>query len=386
MSKLTPHMIIPRSLSGWSTHPAGSLLYCRYGLILTHVFVRSMPARTPPDNVQFPGRQYSSDQAIASEDERARGTHGCAIGLDGFTGQRTEETLASSEDPPIHDDGTGSGRPNLPGWLASARAQEADETQPRDVVPLMYITGPFSDFQVQPGTPVVPLHSTMTPYEDRQQQQHQHGEPYQSSSMAEPAPRAPAFHELQQQTDQQQMQDTMATNNRQPLLSNSKRPPSIQSSSSTPANFTRSSLPAQPLYESPHQTTLQTHPSPNMSSYYQEQSSLVSPTTYVQPPTDRSAPCSHILQPQNYWSNLHQASTLPPSPSTFNPQPSLPETITRPTSPALYDRARGAVVAVATAAMQLPHPHPTSLATQSSFSEGAGYYVRAAGTLRKFPG
>lgn len=247
---------------------------------------------------------------------------------------------------------------------------------------------------------MVPLHSASVPYQQQHQHQHQYGGQYQSSSMAEPSTRAPSFQDMQQQTDQHQLHGAMSTNSRLQLLSNLTRSPSTQSSSSTPANYSQSGVPVQPLYQQyPHQHALQTQPSPNnMSSYYQDQSSLVSPSTYGNPSPDRSAlgqrllppdthdngANSHILQPQTYWPN--QASTTTTS-TTFG-IPDNTHTITRPASPALYDRARGTVVAAPTATMQLPHPHPTgSLATAApAVSTGTGYYVRAAGTLRKFPG
>lgn len=388
-------MIIPRRLSGWSHHPPRNLILPERSCINTY-FVRRVSARLPPHNVQQSGPRYTVEQAIASANDGTKGPQGSPTATDFFCGQKSQmadDTLIPPGAPQVPDEGTGPGKPSLPGWLASARARETDDTQSGDSTSYPFITGPFSEFQLQPETPQVTLHSASVSYQHQHQHQHQYGEQYQSSSMAEPSRRAPSFQDMQQQTNQHQLQHSdMTANNRQQLLSNSTRSPSIHSSSSTPATFSQSGLPAQALYQSQHQHNLQNQPSPNTSTYYQEQPSLVSPSSYVQPSPDRSTlgqrlippdthdtgVSSHMLhQPQTYWSN--QTSNLSP---TF----AIPETHTlnRPASPALYDRARGAVVAVPATTMQLPHPHPTSLATP--FTSGTGYYVRAAGTLRKFPG
>lgn len=321
------------------------------------------------------------EQAIAPPDEGNKIMQRIKSEADATVFQRTQvsdDTRIPSGRLPKQEEAIVPEKPHIPSWLATARAREALAALPSDIaVPQQFSAAPFSPFQHQAGTDMMPLHSPLVSHIGQYQ-----------PDVPEPTPQASSSPYGQQQTGQQPY--SVTANSRQQLLPASSRPlwrpearsSSLQSSPSTPANFAQPPLPVQPFHQYPHQHSvqpLQGQEPPSIPAWLQEQSSVVSPSSYEHSSPDRSVleqqrmpPDAHhngnSHLPQTYWPNQATASYGAPDTSTF-PPPSATNLV--------YDRALG----TAAARTMAPLPCPRSLATQLA----AGYYVRAAGKLRIYP-
>lgn len=339
-------------------------------------FMHRMPARKPPQNVRLPGPHYMLEQAIAPFDEKTGALQTSKVGayvLFGQNKQVADDVPAPPEELSNHEQSmTSAEKPNIPVWLATARAREAPAALPSEpAMPQQFHSAPFSPFQHQPGTSSMQMHSPALPpyHHQQQQQQHQYGGQYGMSTAPEPAPRVPSSPYIHQQI----LQQPHVRHQEFPTLTRSPwrpegRSSSIQASPHT-SNFSQPPLSTQPLHHYPHLVqTPEDQAQPNMPAYFQEQPPLGPPTSYEASSPDRSAlerqpPDSHNGENSHYWQHADQASFRLPS---------------RPDSaPLVYDRARGA--AASTQTVQLPSPRDLTapLAT--------GYYVRAAGTLQRYP-
>ncbi|CAN8096455.1 unnamed protein product [Discula destructiva] len=391
-----------------------------------------MPARKPPQNVRLPGPHYMLEQAIAPPDEGTKAMNRNKPGADVFyrlKNQNQNQNQPSQREPvrsggmPTQDEGSSVEKPDIPVWLATARGREADPTVPSEpAVPQQFSAVPFTPFQHQPATPAIPLHSSSVPPYPHQPatptvplqspsapppypspsmppcpHQHQYGGQYQPTIPAVPEPvlrTSSSPYVQQQQPGQQQHNSYSSSNTRQQLFTNStrsswRRSSSIQSPSSTLTNFPQPPLPVEPFPQYPQQTSvqpLQGPTPPSMPAYFQEQPPLAPSSSYENSSPGRSA-LEQRLPPDapdsnssnNNNNNNDGGSNLPYWPNQTPTAFAMPDAPTArpPSIPLAYDRARGGAPEAAAALL----PDPRTLAGQLS----TGYYVRAAGTLQRYP-
>lgn len=358
-----------------------------------------MPARKPPHNVRLPGPHYMLEQAIAPPDEEERGMHRNKSGADILFRQKKQasknDALAQSGGLPSLEEAPNPEKPDIPVWLASARAHDSLATVSSiPTIPQQTPQTPFSPYQSQygqhqPDTPAIPQPSPSASSWSFQPQLGQFNPMPMITDCAPPVPLSPY---VQQHTGQHP--HSVPANPRQQLLTNSVRSSSLraegrstsrQSSPRTPADFAQSPHPAQSF------------PNPNqpLEQPVQEQSLLSTLADFPQPHSvnksyqnqiperaslEQHSPESQVIVggqlSQNYWP--HQL----PAPFELPEMTSNPSTGRLPSMPLVYDRARG--VKASYTPPQLPFP----VAGQSRnllANVTPGYYVRAAGTLQRYP-
>lgn len=320
------------------------------------------------------------------------------------------------------EDATNAEKPDIPVWLATARARDALVTES---------STPTTIPQQSPQTPFSPYHNS-----HYGQQQHQIGTP----AVPQPAPSAPSPLSYQPQYGQfapmPMIADStsrgphspyapqhaganphvMPANTRQQLLSTSVRPtswhpegrsPSGQSASPAPTNFTHQSPhmaqpfqynpnqqqpPGQPMQEPPPSSTSadfsqQPPPSVHSTSYPNSlpERSPLDHHHHHSPPDGQALVGSH-LPPTNYWPPQPPPSTTPFEIPEIPAAPNHHSSTGRPPSlPLVYDQSQaGPTEASSATPPQLPFP-VAGQARSLLANVTPGYYVRAAGTLQKYP-
>lgn len=361
-----------------------------------------MPARKPPHNVRLPGPHYMLEQAIAPPDEEYRATHRNKSGADILFRQKKQasyDTSAPSGGLSSLEEVANPEKPDIPVWLATARARDALATvSSTSTTSQESPQTPYSPYQshhgqYQLGTLAAPQPSPSVPSFSFQPQYGQHNP---MPMITDSAPRIPLSPYAQQHSGQHP--HSVPTNTRQQLLSTlvrssswrpEGRPPSGQSSPLTPAKVTQLPLPAQ-TFQHPKQLFAQPMqqqpPSSSTPPELPPQAPSADASYPIQVPERSSLEEQHSPVSQaivngplspNYWANQ------PPTPFEIPEMAPIPPTGRPPSISLVYDRARGAQASATPP--QLPFPvagqYRTLLANVTP-----GYYVRAAGTLQNYPG
>ncbi|KAJ4418872.1 hypothetical protein N0V82_005319 [Gnomoniopsis sp. IMI 355080] len=359
-----------------------------------------MPARKPPQNVRLPGPHYMLEQAIAPPEEEDRAMHRNKSGADILFRQKKQasnDSLNPSNGSSVQDEAANSEKPDIPQWLATARARDAPATvSSTPVMPQQSPQTPFPPYQNQygpqhSGSPAVPQAAppaSSLPY------QAQYGQLNPMPMITDSAPQLPlSTPYAPQQTPSHP--HAVPPGTRQQLLSNSVRSSSWQpegrSSSShasppAPGNFTQSPHSAQPFQytNQPPAQPVEEESQPSASAGFPQQPHPVH-TTYQnqlpqRPPLEQHSADgqglvgSHI--PPNYWA--HQ----PPTPFELPQMTSNHSTGRPPPLPLAYSQGQGA--GASATPPQLPFP-VSGQARSLLANVTPGYYVRAAGTLQKYP-
>lgn len=339
------------------------------------------------------------EQAIAPPDEEDRAIPRNKSGADILFRQKKQasnDALASTVGLPGQEEAVTTEKPDIPVWLATARARDTLTTvSSTPTMPQQSPQPPFSPYQnnygqQQPGTPSVP-----PPAAPSLSYQPQYGQQYPMPMITDAAPRVTLPTYTQQHPGPPQSQ-VVPANTRQQLLSTTVRSstwrpegqsPSGQSSPRAPANFTQSPHPTQPFQypTQPSGQPMQEQHPPSTSadfpqqplsvhSSYQNQLPERSPLEQHSPDTQALVGSGHL--PQNYWPQQpHTSFELPemtPNHPTGRP----------PSMSLVYDQAQG--TEASTTPPQLPFP-VTAQSRSLLANVTPGYYVRAAGTLQKYP-
>lgn len=320
------------------------------------------------------------------------------------------------------EDATNAEKPDIPVWLATARARDAlvTESSTPTTIPQQSPQTPFSPYhnshygqqQHQIGTPAVPQPAPSAPSPLSYQSQYGQFTPMpmiaDSTSRGPHSPYAPQYAGANPHV--------MPVNTRQQLLSTSVRPtswhpegrsPSGQSASPAPTNFPQQSPhmaqpfqynpnqqqpPGQPMQEqSPSSTSaaFSQQPPPSMhSTSYPNSLPERSPLDHHHhhsPPDGQALVGSH-LPPTNYWPPQPPPSTTPFEIPEITAAPNHHSSTGRPPSlPLVYDQSQaGPTEASSATPPQLPFP-VAGQARSLLANVTPGYYVRAAGTLQKYP-